>query len=187
MPLSAVAIANSALIKCGSDPISSLTQDTRRAILINSLFEQLRDEVQSAHPWTFTLVRDTLAPNSDEPDWGYTYVYDLPNGWLTLWAVDPLDLDYVVENDQILTEESTELNVLYGRSNNAPDTWSFLFGEALAWRIAAEIAYALTQSLNLVESCHKMYQKTIAEARWKDSVDSQVKELMTDKWIASRL
>ena len=186
MALTDVGIANSALIKCGSDPISSLTQNTRRAELINAIYTNLRNEVQSAHPWSFTLLRDTLAPSADEPDWGYDYAYDLPNGWLTLWTLDPNDIDYVVENEQILTNESTELDVLIGIVNTDPSSWSYLFGESLAWRIAAEIGYALTQSINLVESCHKMYAKTIAEARWKDSIDSQVKVLETDKWTNSR-
>lgn len=186
MAVSQVSICNSALIKVGADTISSITQETKSARLLNAIWSQVSDAVLRAHPWNFAIKRVTLAPNATTPDWGYDYQYDLPNDLLRLLDVEPHNIDYVVEgNRQILTDE-TELDVLYIYRNTDPSSWDPLFAEALAWKLGETIGYALTQSSKVVELCRESYRQALAEARSMDGAEGIIKGLEADTWTDAR-
>lgn len=53
-------IANSALSKLGASKISSLSDNTRSAILINEQFHKKRKELLRSHPWNFAIKRAFL-------------------------------------------------------------------------------------------------------------------------------
>lgn len=185
MAVSQIQIVNSALISLGADRISSITEDKKSAIVVNAIYNFVRDEVQSAHPWNFTLSRQTIVPNSSTPAHGYDFTFDFPNDVLTLWEVIPHDIEYVVENRQILTDE-TELDVVFGIKNEDESSWDALFSEAFSWRIATKVAYSLTQSLSLMEFSDKKYKEVMSQARWRDSIEGKLLQLEADTWTLSR-
>ncbi len=180
-----VAIVNSALFSLGADRIQSITQNTTPAIVANEIYGLVRDEVQCSHPWNFTMRRATWAPNGDTPDHQYTYVYDLPSDYLTLWEVVPHDIEYTIEQRQLLCDES-ELDVVYGARNEDESSWDNLFAEAMAWRLATKMAYKLTKSLPLMDYCDRKYKETLTQARWRDGVEGRLLELEADTWIRAR-
>lgn len=185
MTVTPVGIANSALIKVGADRISSLTEDTRRAQLVNAIYEFVRDEVMGAHPWNFSIKRATLAPTSTAPEFGYDYEFDIPNDCLRILVVNDDSYDWISESNKILTDESS-CEVTYIFRNEDESTWDNRFAEAFAWRLARELAYALTQSAALVEVCDKAYQRSISEARSIDGAEGIMKKLEADDWTDSR-
>ena len=66
-----VDLANQALNRLGEDAITTLSDTTRRAIIANRFFEQVKEATQQAHPWKESLVYATL------------YAYTEPAGTLT--------------------------------------------------------------------------------------------------------
>jgi hypothetical protein len=54
-------ICNSALIKCGSKPISSITDSNKRAELCTTMYPKVRDKLLRSHPWNFAIRRMPLA------------------------------------------------------------------------------------------------------------------------------
>jgi hypothetical protein len=185
MSVSEVSIANSALVKVGADRISSLTQETKSARLLNAIFAQQRDAVMSAHPWNFAIKRATLAANATVPDSEWTYQFDKPSDCLRVLEAYTTDIDFVVEGDQILSDES-ELPVRYIYRNVDPASWSPTFAEALACKLAAEVSYALTQSSALADQMVKAYRAVLAEARSMDGAEGIIKGLEADTWTQSR-
>lgn len=185
MAVSQVSICNSALIKIGADVISSITQETRTARLLNAVWNQVSDAVLRDHRWNFAVKRVTLAPNGTTPDWGYDYQYDIPNDSLRILDVDPDDIEYVIEGSKILSDES-ELDILYIYRNTDPSSWDAMFAEALAWKLAETIAYAVTQSKSLVDSCRDSYKAAIANARFVDGSEGTPKVLVADVWSNAR-
>lgn len=185
MSVSKVSVCNSALIKVGAERISSITQDTKRAILLNAIYDQVRDAVLRAHRWNFALKRTTLTPTSDTPEWGYDYEYDVPNDCLRVLDVDPDDIEFVVEGGKIRTDESS-LDVLYVQRQDDESEWDPCFAEAVACRLACEIAYNLTQSATLVAQCEQKYKAVLAEARSMDGAEGVLKILEADDWTLSR-
>lgn len=185
MPVTQVSIANSALIKVGADTISSITQSDRRATLIYNLWDHVRDEVLSAHPWNFSIKRASLAPTATVPEFEYDFSYDIPNDCLRILDEESPDTEFVIEGSNILSSEAT-LNIRYIFRNVDESSWSPTFAEAMAWRLARELAASLTQSTALMQICDQQFEATLAKARSVDGAEGVNRELVIDDWTLSR-
>jgi hypothetical protein len=56
-------ICNSALIKCGSKTITSISEANKRAELCTIMYPKVRDKVLKSHPWNFAIKRAALDYN----------------------------------------------------------------------------------------------------------------------------
>lgn len=187
MATSSVVICNSALVKVGAERINSLSDSNQRARLCNERYDPLRKETLASHPWNFALKRTTPSVDGTAPDWEFTKRYALPSDCLRLLKtnLDYLD-DWVVENGYILTDQS-DLSLLY--IFNQTDTTAFtpVFEEALAFRIAIDLAYNLVKSTTLADSMLKGYDRWIRLARSFDAQEGQsVRRVEANEWYDAR-
>lgn len=185
MAVTKTGICNLALIRIGSDRISDITQNTKSAVLLNSIYDMVRDDVLRAHKWNFATKRTTLAATAITPDWGYSHEFDLPNDCLRLLETSPDELDYVVEKRKIRANRD-RLDVLYIYSNADESEWDSCFASAFAWKLAEQLAYSMTQSASLVQLCAAGYKAALAEARSMDGSEGQIKGLEIEEWTSSR-
>ena len=190
---SQVMIANSALLKIGADPISALTDNVRRAVVCNTLFQYLADEVMGESPWRFATRRTILTPNQNNPPYDFTYSYDIPDDCLRLlvpqddainWQVEDAG-DWSNSETQIITNVNP-LNIKYIFRNLDPSSWDARFCEALAWRLAMELALSLTQSIPMKQECEKSYDKALENARSMNAVIGTIPPLEADIWSLAR-
>lgn len=186
MAVTQVKICNNALIECGADRISSITQDTKSAILLNAVYEQVRDQVLADHPWNFAIKRATLAPTSDEPEFEYDYEYDIPSDCLKVWDLYPGDIAFVCEGNRKLLCNESEIDCIYIYRNEDESSWSHNFAEAFSLALAAKIAFALTGSLPLRESLEKRYKNYLAQARSTDGSEGVINGLSATDWTDAR-
>lgn len=184
--VSNVSICNSALVKLGADLISALSDDTKTARLCNNRFNYLRNIVLEAHPWAFATKTVDLAEVSDpvtEAIW--SYYYQKPSDMLTV--VRGEDWDEVFETvDGYLGSESSPAKIQYIWKNTNAGTYSYLFAETLAWRIAADLAYALTQSREMAEYCMEKFEAELKKARYHDSHKKSPEGLYANTWVDAR-
>lgn len=68
MSASNVEIANSALSKLGAEQITSLSDNTRRAVAANLQFHKIRKNLLRSHPWNFAMKRQYLTKVKDSSD-----------------------------------------------------------------------------------------------------------------------
>jgi hypothetical protein len=184
---SQLTICNSALLKIGADVINSLVGNQQRAaVACNTLFQYLADEVMGESPWTFAMKQATLAPNATTPLFTWQYTYDIPSDCLRPLFLDNDQIPWVVENgNQILCNEPT-LNLTYLYRNTDFSTWDARFCEALAWRMAMELALALVRSIPLKQEAEKSYNAAIANARSMNAVIGTRPRLEADIWSGAR-
>lgn len=189
MAITQVGICNSALAKVGQAPISSLTQETRAAQILNSIWDLVQDELLASHPWNFALKRAALTPTSDTPAYEFDYEYDIPNDCLRVLESETdftaSGVDWMVEGRKILTNEET-LNIRYIYRNEDFNSWSGPFAEVMAWRLAQDIAFALTQSTEREKSCAEQYQRALSLARSTDAAEGIMRGLIADEWTSAR-
>lgn len=174
-----------ALVQVGADKISDITQNTRSAILLKSIYETCRDYVLRAHPWKFAVKRSELAPNSVKPEFEWTYTYDEPNDLLRILQVWPDAIPYACESGKLLCNEAL-LKVKYIWRNTDESSWDSNFAKAFATVLARDVAYSLTQSSALVEECQKNYQALLAEARSMSAMEGTMQSLEADVWSDAR-
>jgi len=181
-----VSICSNALRILGDDPITSLTDDTERARLCNSLYEPARDAVLRSHPWNFAITRATLAQLSTTPAYEYAYQYSLPTDPYCLRVLSMEYQDYVFKIEHLagtgrvlLTDEGTA-KILYIARVSDTAQFDSLFVDTLTAKMALELSFPITNSVTLQAQMQKLYQLKLSEARSIDGQEGFMDDLVSD-------
>lgn len=198
---STVDIANYALNIIGASNISDFGENSKAARLVNQRYEGVRDAVFRSHPWNCLIQRSELAQETDAPTFGYAYQYSLPtdpfclrvlefsNGSLS-YPQDNMTSNtggpvFVIEGRKLLTDEGTARIKYIGRVTD-PQQYDALLTEALAARLASEIAYALTGSTSVSQLADALYRDKLREARFVDGTEGAPQKLEASDFIEAR-
>lgn len=184
---SRTSMSNRALSKLGQPRVNNIaTTDTKAARTINEMYDTVRDAVLAAYPWNFAGKRATLAPDADAPDWGWNYAYTMPSDFLALTEIDT-DPDYEFEGGKILTDEGTILYIKYTAQITDEGSFSPLFTEAFATRMAFEGCEEITQSNTKKAAFGQEYEASLKQAYQLDAKENPIKDLEDDDWVTARL
>jgi hypothetical protein len=182
---SEVEICNSALAKLGVEPISSLSEQSKAARLCQKQYYLIRDELLAHHYWNFAMKREELAALPGEPAFEWSYQYQKPTDCLRVLHLDRPERIFKVEGGKILTKIAST-HLLYISKETLTGLYSPHFVEAFAYRLAADLAYPLVQSVSLSERLHAKADQRLADARSLDGQEGVIDELEADVWIGSR-
>jgi fibronectin type 3 domain-containing protein len=198
--VSKVSICNIALVKLGASTIDSLTEDSKAARALSTIFDRIRDAELARHFWNFAKARRKLAEAiSDEPNGPFSHRYALPTDWLTTIYVGNLPSsvnladfrgydpgDWSHEGPFILTNTAPPADLYYIRRITDPTRYHALFVEALACRLAMEVADALTNSTARWQKVATEYRAAIAEARRVNAIQNPAQQPQDGDWMGSR-
>jgi len=143
------------------------------------------DATLRAYNWNCATARAELAQDSAAPTWGYSYQYPLPNDCLRVLQLERLDLKFKVEGRKLLTNESSA-KILYIKRIGAGEMDPLLI-DAVAARLAAELAYALSNNRSLAELMMEIYERKKLEAGCIDAQEGTPDEIQVDSWLNARL
>jgi len=178
MAVAEIDIANLAIVKLGGERLTSLTEDNNRAVAFNALYTHTRDAVLEDHPWQFARTRVTLAQASPVPLFGYAQRYALPGDYLALVGTDDDTQPWMVEDHHVFSNRSSMM-IVYIRVITDTARFSPTFIDALAERLAAEMAIAITGKTDLKQFHWEVYLQKISTAGTRDS-QSQTPPLFSD-------
>lgn len=188
-----VEIANRALTKLGAERILLLTDLSKEATTMNSMFDTVMDAELRRHRWKFAIKRATLSALVATPEWGYAYAYPLPADFLALVQVNEYYLRglkqktlWTVEGGQILTDLPAPLKVRYIRRVDNMALLDPLFVEVLACKLAYEACETLTQSAQKRQLAGEEYRFSVSEAVRQDAIENPPDELPWGSWLDSR-
>ena len=192
---SVVEICNSALNMLGASNITAITEDSKNARLCNQRYEPIRDAVFRTHSWNCLISRSQLAADTEVPAFEYAKQYTLPVDCLRVLKIgshadgSSSDLDngqtFKVEGRKIITDEP-EMFLTYIAIKSDPNTYDTLLIETIAARLAAEISYAITQSVSLSSTLEDLYQMKLKEARFTDATEGTPSVIDSSTFINSR-
>ena len=171
---SRIAIANLALTGLGADRIVSLDENTENARRINAIFELCLEDVLRSHPWNFAIQRQQLAKLSTTPAFGYELEYLLPGDCLRVLEVSDgttIRTDFKIENRKLLTDYDGVFIKFIGKVTD-PTQYTSQFVYVLASRLAAELAYAITNNKTTAEMAYKIYEQKLQIAKEADAQES---------------
>ena len=183
---SSIDLCNSALTLLGQPTITSLSANSRAAKLVNQRYQYIIDAVLRAYPWNCAIERKSLSADSTAPTFGYDYRYALPTSPYCLKVIEMEEKDMVfkIEGRYLLTDESSA-KILY-IARIAVGTFDSLLFEAVAARIAADIAFPLTNSTSMAQNAMQAYQFKINEAQDIDAQEGTSEEIYAEDWINAR-
>ena len=174
-----VRIANIAIAELGGKRLTTLTDASKEAALVDTYFQLARAYVMVIHPWNFALRRQTnLAKRGVAPEWGFDNAYTIPPEALRIIEVAsnevPVESDWKAETastgELILVTNDDPVDILYIRDVVEPGRFSVHFTWALAKYLKALLAKPLTGKVKLQQEALKEFRAWIAEAR---SIDGQ--------------
>ena len=199
MALSKTDICNHALLKVGADVVASLDVDinssegtVETALLCNVLFDQALDELLRLYQWNSCTKRNIPVKLTEEPVFGYSGAFQLPNDFVRLLRVSDNadywidDIEWVVEGDQILCDYDQIYIRYIARPQNVGNL-DPLATRALICLLASKLAMPLQQDDDLAQRLtNELYQVILPEARSIDTFENYDLELSESQWITAR-
>jgi hypothetical protein len=173
----------------GQDPIVSLSDNRKAAILCNACYDATRREILRAHPWGFARKRAQLAAAVAQPAFGKGTAYTLPDDYIRLVDVPNDDAGrprWVVEGRTLICDEDAPLDLIYVADCQDATLFDPLFVGALAYAIAAQVCIPLTQDKSLKQGCVNESDAKLASARLVSSQDNSPTEWDVDVLLRSR-
>jgi hypothetical protein len=190
--VSKTSICNKALRKVGESPIMDIDTDTSDAAnLCKQSYDEVLEEVLREHNWNFAIERQALVQEADNvPLYEFSYSYVLPTKpkFLKLISIEN-EPDYRIEKNRILTN-AENLNIRYVSKVTDPNKYDTMFVNALATRLASEIAFRLTgdsRGQNLTQKLQQEYIFILSRARDIDFQEDNKKAAFQSKFNNSRL
>lgn len=187
--VSEVQICNNALLKLKCNTITSLSDDGEEGVACNILYPQIRDAVLASHPWNFAVEQTNLQQLEDTPLFEFLYQYSLPNDCLRVLKATDSSGNTVAHKvkGRNLHSDSGEIYIEYIKKVTDTTTYSPLFVETLATRLAASLAYPLTASETRSESLMAAYKDILKEAKTRDGQEGTPDRIQANAWIDSRI
>ena len=173
---SEIEICNLALSRIGqTQPIASFTEQSKAAEVCAQAYEFCRDLVLQDHMWPFATSWKVLAQMTDPPtNWGFRYSYPadcLDLRYLVIPGMrNPSADEYPVFEIQLYNGQKTvitdtrDAQAVYTAGVTDPTLFSPMFVNALAWRLAQEIAMPMAVDPNMMDNARQMSAATVSEA-----------------------
>lgn len=175
-----VQICNQALSWLGANLIISFEDGTPEANLCKANYELLRDAVLEEHPWSFAILRETWPEATPAPSEGHAHI--IPDYVIRILGVtiDGSSVWWAVEGNRLISEVARpEVKFIQRVDANM---FSPSFGQALAARIAADLALPITNSRTMMESMYALYQRKLDEAANLDGMEG-INERIRSTWL----
>ena len=176
-------IANLALSNLGEARIQSLTENSSRARACSARIDGVLETVLRMAVWNSALERKLLT-QIDAPLFGWNYTFQLPSDCIKVVEVEPVS-KFHVEKRNILSNETT-LYLLYVATPTDTNNLDSLLAEAIAMKLAVEIAETLTSKEGLKQEMAQKYFLALQEARSANSRDKTPEHRERSSWLDAK-
>lgn len=169
MAVSNVSICNIALTYLSTSRIESLTEDSESARKCNAIYEDERDSLLYEHNWNFARAEAQLATIDDDPVLSdkWTKIHQLPVDCLRVIRQQD-DYDFMVYEDKFYSNVTIP-KIEYIKKVTDPTLFSQGFTKALAARLAAILAYGITQNATLSQAAEARAENIVNRAKQDDA------------------
>ncbi len=179
-----VEVANIALDKVKEAPILDFGENRAAAKWMSRNFDATRNLVMTLQAWKFTLKRAELPEDAQPPLFDWNHRYRKPEDCLRVLMLrgpgavrgqgkmnGPL-IPHAVEGDFILCDHGPPLKIRYISLQTNPATWPAPFVDALACKLAANIAHTLSGKMSMVEVNEQRFQTALQTALLMDAAEA---------------
>lgn len=187
MATSSVEICNSALLKLGCSMITSLSDTTKQGLACNAQYDRLRKEILRAHPWNFAITHADLAATANTPVWDkWTVEFAIPTDVLRILDTnlgdEAWEIGYNADGLKVLFCNSDDCQIKYIKDITNTTRFDPTFEEALAFRLAADLAYHMVQSQTVQQQMFTYYRQAMATAMSYDGQESSPQQVEATAW-----
>ena len=195
MATSKTEIQNSALVKIGEATIASDAQAGKAAATLKRQYPIQRRALIRRYRWNFAVVRVSLAPEGAAPAFGFQNRFLLPPLCVrVLGLYDPGEplRNYTSSKDPFKVEgrfihaEGTEIKIFYLSDITNTTLFDPMFDEALAWLLAADLAFDISSGLDIVKMAREGFALAMKDAKRADAIEGTPEIIQVSEWVDSR-
>lgn len=187
MAVDSVSISNRALTLLGAARISDLSEDSENARKVSAIYDDTLNAMLSEHNWNFAREERQLSlldadsyPVLDT----YASAFQLPSNCLRVIRMQD-DVSFAIFSDRLYTN-SDEAKIEYIKEETDASKYSPGFVKALASRIAADLAFSITQNATLAKGMEARAERDLKEAKWSDSQEGEGTHIVDGSFITQR-
>jgi hypothetical protein len=207
MAYSKVRIANRALQAIGAKGgITTLPDPSNpNAVKVNNIWDEIVDGVLADVKPRFATLRAALAQSGTDPtnadQWHYAYplpsdylcpaVDNADDPWIWPAGIEPYSIETLSSSDESLcvmtnydSSSADDVYVLYIRRVTDPTKYFPAFQTCLAYRLAAELALSVVESITKHQDMMTLYERALKKAKAVDRtqlyIENEKKDL--DAW-----
>ncbi len=187
---SKVEIANLALSELGASRIASFTDNTVSAQEVFARFELVAEMVMSMGAWPSVKRRANLAQLDETPDFGFSYVYQLPTNpkCLRILQLNECrlgDINYVIEADKLLCNETT-VGIVYLAKLEDSEKYDVYLKKAIINALKASMAYKFLGQANVAKDLIQQMNLEVEQLLSKATSQGSNQRLPSDDYIDAR-
>jgi hypothetical protein len=187
-------MVNVSLRLIGQTPISSLTDGSTTANVMDDLYTEARDQLLRMHNWNFATKRSKLAQSSTAPPFEFDYAYPLPSDWIRTVSAHDNDAGYggllyrmeFVGSQRVIVCNSDQVYLRYVYQVSDANLMTPDFRECLEILLARNGALAIASSNVMFDTYDKKFKQVLARARSTDSMGSYPEMRPKGSWAKSR-
>jgi hypothetical protein len=182
-----VEICNAGLRMLGeSARITSFDDGSKFATMCKEVYPQIRDEVLEIHEWKCVTAHKILARQSASPDNpNFEYQFQLPGDFVRAIETSDSVQEWIIEQDMVLTNYTT-CTIKYIKQLTDPAHFSPLLAKTIAARVAADIAFSVTKSVEIESKMELRFGAYLLEARNQDNRGKENEESASDLWVEAQ-
>lgn len=192
---SVVALVNRALRYLGHPPITAMDDGSAAANIASDLWPGTRDSVLRMHAWNCATFLAVLPALADDPAWGWEKQFSLPSGPEPPFCLRVLrvkgDVSHAihwrVHGRRIVADTAGPLSIEYIGRVADPGAYDPLLFDAIAIRLAHDMAPALVANTQVQDTLRSMFAAILEEARRVDGREqSQDERVVSTSWVGAR-
>ena len=192
MAVTKIDIASRALIMIGANPISSFTDGSTEALVVNNIYEEIVEATLTRHKWSFATGQKQLSLLSAAPTGRYEYAYQIPASPLCLQIIAVTSNDHAIPysryEDKIYLDgygsDSTVIMDYVFRQDE--DQFPPHFRLALEYKLASIFAGSIARDSGMVREFDELGERQLLIAKNTDSQETTTKVLSTSRFITER-
>lgn len=189
MAVTAVDLANRALVMIGAAPIASFSESNDAAVAANTLYPAAVETLLSRYKWRFASAQVQLSRLAAAPSHKWDAAYSLPSGDIAVHSVfvNDIPIDYEIYEDKVLCN-ATSSDVVYCDYTFEPDVSKFpaYFRSALVYELAKIFALAVANDPDMSLRMGEPAQLEYVRAIHTDSANQTHRRINTNRFSSFR-
>lgn len=183
-----LSVINAALMKVGLPLAADLNDCDWNA---SSIHDAVAEQALRSFPWGFATRFAVLARSAQSPAFGFQHAYSLPVDCLRVVDVrcgEDLRSPRArfVISGRLVYANVTPCNCRYVARDLNPSNWPTDFADAVAARLAAEIANLSAQTMSMTPQLIQLYQLSLAQAQAIDATETTERVPLDESILAAR-
>jgi hypothetical protein len=182
-------LVNKALVSIGAETISSLTDGTTNADIMNTVYKIALKKILSECLWGFATKRALLTTSTTSLAWSHndeSYTYDKPTDIIRIFGTND---DYAIWRDEgdVITSDTAGLGIKYIYYLDNPAKYSPSFIEAFVDLLAYQAAVMILNDPSLAQKLLQKYEKiSLQKAESENAQTGTQQYVRDDAWELSK-